>query len=368
MKKRMFLPIFIIGFVMLFSACTPAMNNIEKVKKFPVYGTYRIVGGGAVTNGRKLKLIDRDVIVPALKKAGLEVYIDTTLTGSHGGYFDNYFSFCYKYYSRCIDENNYPSPYRVAYAFGYVDLTTLKTTVLKSVERTEPEYYSGNQIYRAETFYKDGCAYNIDYDGYIGLLNAETLEYKTYEFDCVYSEKDNCVLRDIFGEWMLYDRIGNGDREFYAINYVTNELADSETVAGFVEKYETEKKKANSETEIISLPYGGKEFSCEKTDERLTFTSQETVYEITMDRMREKSKEVRKVEEMGKVELSFKAVVANNGEIYLSCAYYDDGAFGMNYFSDATAVLCFLYKPDIDELEYIGWLRGNSGMQTVVKL
>lgn len=368
MKKKIILPVLLlISFVILFASCTPATINIDKVKKFPVYGNYRIAGGGAVTKGKEMKLIDDDIILPAIKKSGHKVNVGAE-SYSHGNYYGDYYFFNYKYYSKRVDENNYPSPYRVAYAFGYVNLVTLNTTILKTVERTEPEYYSSGHIYRTGLIFKDGYVSFVDYDGYIGSINARTLEYKSYEFDCVYPKEDNCVLRDIYGEWMLYDRLtDNINREYYAINYITKELADGETLAVMTKMYEEEKKTADGD-EKISLPYDGKNYICEISDEKLAFTAQDNGFEITMDEMREKSEEVRKVEEMGEVKITFKSVVAGNGEIYFCCAHFNDGMFGMNFYSDATATLCFVYKPETDELRYIGWLRGNSVMQSVVKL
>lgn len=345
------------------TSCTKASINIDRVKRFPVYGHYRIIGGNTVTCSRDLKFIDEDIISPALKKKNFKVDGDLA---SYGEYYGNYYFFVCKFYNRIIDEKAFPAPYSVKYAFGYVNFSDLQTTILNTVEKVESEYHSNYEIFRTAVAVNDNVIYLIDLDGYIGIIDAQTLEYTYSEFDGAYSEECNCVIKGIYGEWMLCDKIGDsGGREYYAVNYKENKLADGQTLENIVNEFLAEEEDGGQ----LTVPYKGLDYVCDISGEAVTFTAMTgESFKITMDDLIGKSEEARKVEEMGEVQIEFKDVVARNGEIYISAAHYNEGMFGMNFYSDATATICFLYEPETDEFKYIGWLRGNDGMSNIVKL
>ena len=165
----------------------------------------------------------------------------------------------------------------------------------------------------------------------------------------------------IFAEYEYKNYVQHLTSNYYAVNCTTLERADEQTLGELLEQMNCEKN---------CVQAYGKDYTFKKTDDTVIFTEYGTKnnYSITIDELREKSEEFRRVEQIFDCKLTFSSVCVQNGEIYLAVRYKHNGFYaGYSYLKSST-VACYLYEPETAEFKYIGWLTINNRLMGVIKL
>ena len=347
MKRKLIIPfVLILIAAIFFSSCV--LVNINKAIRIPTYGNYTLAGSGAATHGKK-QVIFTDVVVSELKA---QKYKSNTgeFTYMLEEYSGNNFFFICKYYVENVDDSY--DNYTYCYCFGYIDLSTLKTYLFRFVTVEHIESYNGwtfNGV-SLEKF-ENLIIYSTD-NASFNIINSDTLEMVNADLEI----SEDYRLCYASGDMLLFkDEL----ESFYAVNYLSGERDDGQ-IAELV-------KKLNAQNYV---EYGGKNYILDVEDEIITFTEHgaDNCFSVTIGELRESCKEFRKIEKIFGKNLTFCNALVQNGEIYVTARYYHQGMYGMNVFSEASTVACFLFEPEFSTLKYIGWLRPNSILQSVIKL
>lgn len=348
MKKRklLFLSVlFVLIATVFLSSCF--LVNTNKAKKIPVYGNYYLVGGGAVTHGKKQVDLN-DVVFRAIKAQGYKT-ISTYGTGMIAEFSGNTCFFNSKYYFENADETT--KDYTLYYCFGYMDLVTLTPNIFRF---TEVKHFEDYRLYNGVVLdkYENLIIYSADSKSF-EIVDVDTLDRISADVDVA----ENYGLCYASGNTLLFrDRT---DDIYCAVNYNTGER-DDEQIPALVEK-----RNADNYVE-----YDGKDYTLDIAEESVTFTERgsDNAFSVTIDELRESSEEFREVEQICRHELTFGNALVQNGEIYLAARYADGGLFGMAMYSQSSAVACFLYEPETSTFKYIGWLPAESTLRHVIKL
>ncbi|MDE7167916.1 MAG: hypothetical protein K2O28_03605 [Clostridia bacterium] len=352
MKKRklLFLSVLFVLIATLFlSSCI--VHNTNKAKKIPVYGNYRLAGSGTATHGKE-QVLFRDIIGPAIKDEGYTVNEGGPFMTTVGTYYGNNYFFMCKFFQEQVGEMHSTGywDYRTEYCFGTVDLVTLKVHIFCIAENVvmSPSGIMNVLVYKFENL----IIYSVDRK-YFEIVNADTLDRVSADvevpedYTLCYASEDMMLFKD------------RTEDNYFTVNYNTGERDDEQTPS-LIEKL-------NAESYV---EYDGKNYVLDIADEAVTFTERDAdnSFSVTIDELRERSEEFRKVEQIFDCKLTFNNALVQNGEIYLSASYYDPPAWGMTMYSKCSTVACFLYEPETSTFKYIGWLQPEATLMSVIKL
>ena len=401
--KKFFALVLSCVFLLSFSGCIRSQER--ELEKIPTKGDYIMRSGLFMNQGNTIVDIKEEIRKKIMKeKFVLADDVDYCYTNYAEKDGIIYFAMCYK--SKNSEYNNeiLKSESDNYYAFGYtpvfdvdvkiVDYFMLRANVFSRYqiglfgdyfvsqfgERDEPQFI----VYNIETlervdFDSQGYTYQTSSNDVFLLTKKDgtVRHYRVYDENLSvyeYSRQRDKFTEVLYGEYLLFYDNNAPEETAQAVRYKTNEtLSNEDAYAVYLEmknskgedyafKYNGKKYALSSEEVEELLPTGkfdenGKEIFASKSYTNLVFTDIDTKEEFATTNLRimqraPKMKDIQEIYDV--VEFNQFEIYEQDGELYfLFCNL--STFFGMMSLSDNTPQMVFKYKPETQELEYIGF-------------
>ena len=401
--KKFFALVLSCVFLLAFSGCIRSQER--ELEKIPTSGNYIMRSGLFMNQGNTVVDIKEEIRKKIMKeKFVLADGVDYCYTQYVEK--DGIVYFVMKYIAKNREYNNeiLKSESDNYFAFGYtpvfgidvkiVDYFTLRVNslsgsriglfgdyfVLHFGERDNPKYV----IYNIETlervpFEAQGYIYQICNDEVFMLTKNDGNErcFRIYDENLSvyeYSRQRDKFTEVLYGEYLLFYDNNAPEETAQAVRYKTNDtLSNEDAYAVYLEmknskgedyafKYNGKKYALSGEEVEELLPTGkfdenGKEIFASKSYTNLVFTDIDTKEEFVTTNLRimqraPKMKDIQEIYDV--VEFNQFEIYEQDGELYF-LFWNDHSFFGTAIFSKATPQMVFKYKPETQELEYIGF-------------